>query len=70
MTYRIRIVPTDGTLTRKEGLPDPRYPFHALVERDGVVVGAEGSRTEEECNDALGDAVRHARARMKKGRKL
>lgn len=68
MTYRIRIVPTDGTLTRKEGLPDPRYPFHALVERDDVVVGAEGARSEEECHDALHDAVRQARAKMKRQR--
>jgi hypothetical protein len=46
------------------------YPWMVRVERDGVLVGCEGSRCEEEMADALYFAVRQARGyirRMRKG---
>lgn len=68
-TYRIRIVATDGTLTRKKGLPDPRYPYHVRIERNGVLVGTEGACSWEERDAAVDTAIAQARGWIRRDRK-
>lgn len=59
-TYRIHWTHSDKPNT---------YQFTVRVERDGVLVGCEGARCEDECGDALAAALVQARAGMKRVRR-
>jgi hypothetical protein len=61
MKYKIRWQYSDKPNT---------YPWMVRVERDGVLIGCDGARCEEEMADVLYFAVSQARNRMRRLRKL